>query len=152
MQQLNALKTLKDPSHGRTSRRSVELIGNGLLRFGQTCAQPMFGQTIDRAQQSTMITPSATMRSGFLRNTEEARNKGYAQEAKATFDAALAFIGAHHFFLGEHALVQDIGSHDETGGCHRTSCSTCGCMMVTVAWICHCLAGVASLRGRPRPL
>ncbi len=82
MQELNALKTLKDPAHGRTSRWSVELIGNGLLRFGQTCAQPMFGQTIDRAPQSTMIKPSATMRSGFLRNTEEARNNGSFKKRK----------------------------------------------------------------------
>ncbi len=47
MQELNALKTLKDPSHGGTDRRSVELIRNGLLRFDQARTQPMFGQTID---------------------------------------------------------------------------------------------------------
>src|SRR5512135_1912955 len=82
MQELNALKTLKNPSHGGTSRRSVKLIGDGLLRFGQTGAQPMFGQPIDRASQSTMISPSATMRSGFLRNTEEARNKGSFKKRK----------------------------------------------------------------------
>jgi hypothetical protein len=44
-----------------------------------------------------MINPSATMRSGFLTNTEEARNKGYAQEAKTAFDGALHFIGGHEF-------------------------------------------------------
>ena len=53
------------------------------------------------------------MRSGFLTNTEEARNKGYAQEAKAAFDAALLFIRSHYFLIREDAPVHDIGSDDE---------------------------------------
>ena len=35
MQQLDALKALKDLSHGGRSRRPVELIGDGLRCFGQ---------------------------------------------------------------------------------------------------------------------
>jgi hypothetical protein len=41
------------------------------------------------------------MRSRFLRNTEEARNNRYAQEAKATFDLALLLTNCHHFLLRE---------------------------------------------------
>jgi hypothetical protein len=82
MQQLNALKTLKDPAHGRTRGRSVELIGDGLLGFGHMCTQPIFGQAINRAPQRTIISPSAAMRSGFLRNTEEARNSGALSKRK----------------------------------------------------------------------
>jgi hypothetical protein len=44
---LNALKTPKDLTHGRTSSRWLELIGDGLLRFDQTCVQPMYVQAID---------------------------------------------------------------------------------------------------------
>jgi hypothetical protein len=58
MQKLNAFKTLKDPSHGGTSPRSVELVREDLLRFGEARAQPMFGQTIDEQAQHHDQAPS----------------------------------------------------------------------------------------------
>jgi hypothetical protein len=60
-----------------------------------------------------MIKPSATMRSGFLTNTEEARNNGYAQEAKTAFDAALLFICRHEFLIRKDAPVHTIRRNDE---------------------------------------
>src|SRR5512135_422875 len=113
MQELNALKTLKNPSHGGTSRRSVKLIGDGLLRFGQTGAQPMFGQPIDQQAEHH----DQPQRDNALRLFEQdggSQKQGIFQEAKAAFDAALVFIGAHYFLLSEDALVQDIGGDDET--------------------------------------
>ena len=53
------------------------------------------------------------MRSGRLTKTEEARNNGYAQEAKAAFDAALLLIRRHEFLIREDGCIQDIGSDDE---------------------------------------
>ena len=53
------------------------------------------------------------MRSGFLTNTEEVRNNGYAQETKATFDAALLFICRHEFLIRKDTPVEDIGRDDE---------------------------------------
>jgi hypothetical protein len=60
-----------------------------------------------------MIKPSATMRSGFLTNTEEARNNGYAQKTKAAFDTALLFIRGHEFLIREDGCIQNIRRDDE---------------------------------------
>jgi hypothetical protein len=65
-------------------------------------------------KQSTMSKPRATMRSGFLTHTVEARNKGYAQEAQAAFDAALLCRRRHEFLIRKDARVQDSGRDDET--------------------------------------
>ena len=37
MEQLNALKALKDPPHRRACCRLVYLVGNGLLGLSQAC-------------------------------------------------------------------------------------------------------------------
>src|SRR6266702_9000107 len=58
---------------------------------------------------------SATMRSGLLTHTQEARNNGYAQETKATSDAALLFIRRHEFLIRMDAPVEHIGREDEAG-------------------------------------
>ena len=64
------------------------------------------------------------MRSGFLTATEEARNSGYAQETKATFDPTLILVGRHQFVIREHLAHQFIGADNETGGCRKTDSST----------------------------
>jgi hypothetical protein len=60
-----------------------------------------------------MIKPSATMRSGFLTNTEEARNNESAQKAKAALDTALLFIRRHEFLIREHRCLQNVDGDDE---------------------------------------
>ena len=39
VQQIDALKALKNPAHGGTFGRFVHLIGNGLFGFGQSAAK-----------------------------------------------------------------------------------------------------------------
>src|SRR5437879_4343610 len=98
MQKLNALKTLKDPSHGGTSRRSVELVRQRLLRFGQTGAQSMLSQTVDeQAEHHDEAKSDDALR--LFDEDRRGQKEGILQEAKAAFDAALFFIGGHHFLL-----------------------------------------------------
>ena len=89
MQSLNALRTLKEPSNGRTSHLPVELIWNGFLGFGQTCAQLMFGQAI--AQQAEYHDqPQCDNALGFFEEHGggEQKQRAILEKAKATFDAA----------------------------------------------------------------
>jgi hypothetical protein len=112
MQELNALKALKDPSHSRTSRWSIELVRQGLLRLGEAGAHPMFGQTIDQQAQHH----DQSERNDALRLFDEDRGgqkQRIFQEAKAAFDAALPFIRAHEFLIRKDGWVQDIGGDDE---------------------------------------
>ncbi len=46
------------------------------------------------------------MRSGFLTNTEEARNSGSLRSAKTTFDPALLFVDRYQFLIGESLALQ----------------------------------------------
>src|SRR6266516_3844422 len=54
------------------------------------------------------------MRSGFLTNTEEARNNGSAQKTKATFDPTLILVGRHQLLIRELLALQFIGPDNET--------------------------------------
>jgi hypothetical protein len=72
-----------------------------LLGLSQAGAEPKLGQAIHRASQSTIMKLRAMIRSGFLTKTEEARNSGYAQKAKASLRAALVFVGRHESLVGE---------------------------------------------------
>jgi len=57
---------------------------------------------------------SAIMRSGFLTKTEEARNSGVFEKAKAAFGAALPFICGNQLLVGKYGWLQDIRSHNPT--------------------------------------
>jgi len=59
-----------------------------------------------------MMKLSAMMRSGFFTKTEEVRNSGYAQKAKAPLHAALFFVGRHEVLVGEDRCVQDVRTDD----------------------------------------
>ena len=48
VQQIDALKALKNPAHGGVICRLVELIGNGLGGMSELAAQSVFRQTIDQ--------------------------------------------------------------------------------------------------------
>ena len=47
--EIDALKTLEDPPHRRSSRRLVDLIGEGLLGFSEPSPQAILSEAIDRA-------------------------------------------------------------------------------------------------------
>ena len=48
-QEIDALKTLEDPPHSRSSRRLVDLIGQGLIGFSEPRPQAILSKTIDLA-------------------------------------------------------------------------------------------------------
>jgi hypothetical protein len=48
-QEIDALKTLEDPPHSRSSRWLVDLVGKGLTGLGQLSPQAILSEAIDRA-------------------------------------------------------------------------------------------------------
>jgi hypothetical protein len=48
-QEIDALKTLEDPPHRRSSCRLVDLIGKGLISFSEPSPQAILSEAIDRA-------------------------------------------------------------------------------------------------------
>ena len=112
MQEFNALKTLKDPSHGGTSRGSVELIRKSLLRFGQARAQPIFSQSVDEQAEHH----DQAKRGDALWLFDEhgrGQKQWILQKAKAAFDTALLFIRGHEFLIREDGSLQNIRRDDE---------------------------------------
>ena len=47
VQEINALKTLEHPAHGRAFGRLVDLSGNGLVGGQQLATQSLFGEARD---------------------------------------------------------------------------------------------------------
>ena len=47
-QEIDALKTLEDPPHRRSSRWLVDLIGEGLLGFSEPSPQAILSEAIDQ--------------------------------------------------------------------------------------------------------
>ena len=52
MEEVNALKTLKDPAHGWAVGWLVHLIGNGLRRLSELAAQHVFCQAIHQQAEN----------------------------------------------------------------------------------------------------
>lgn len=52
MEEIDALKALKNPAHGRAVSGLVDLVGNGLRRVSKLTAQHVFGQAIDQQAQN----------------------------------------------------------------------------------------------------
>ena len=100
MQQLDAFKTLKNPAHRRTSRRLVDLIGNGLLLLSQLGAYSVLSQTIDQQTQHHNEA-QCYQPFGFFHKNRRGQEQGVFQETKTTFDAPLFFVGSDEIGIAE---------------------------------------------------
>src|SRR6266487_766181 len=106
MQQLNALKTLKDPPHGWACGRLADLIGNGLLGLGQPCPQ-----AVDEQAENHDETEGHDAL-GFLDKDGGGQKERIFEKAKAALSPALPFVGGNQLLVSKNGWLQDIGAND----------------------------------------
>src|SRR6266699_4095618 len=109
MQQLNALKTLKDPPHGWACGRLADLIGNGLLGLGQPCPQAIAEQAEDHDETERHNAL------GFLDKDGGGQKERIFEEAKAALGTALVLVDADQLLIGEASLLQDVRADNPAG-------------------------------------
>src|SRR5258708_11865155 len=107
MKQLNALETLKNPTHGGTCCGFVDLIGKSLLRLGQPGAQPEFSQAIhQQAEDHDEAEGHDALR--FFDKDGGCQKERIFEKAKPTLHATLVFVGTDEGLVGKSRWVQDI--------------------------------------------
>src|SRR5690349_4085916 len=73
VQQINALKTLKDPTHGGTTGWFIDLIGEGLFRCRELATKQLLGKTV---HQQTKNHNETEAQSPALASSRRRRKKG----------------------------------------------------------------------------
>src|SRR5919205_570720 len=107
MEQFNAFKTLKDPSHVGASRGLVDLIGNALLRLSQSRAQAKLRQAVhQQAEHHDQTEGHDALR--FLDKDGGRQKEWIFEKAKAALHAALVFVGVDESFVGEAGWLKDV--------------------------------------------
>ena len=84
MQEINALKALKNPAHGGTLGRLVDLIGHGLFGGSQSGAKQVLSQAIDQeAEYHEKIQGDYTLR--LLDKNGGSQKQGIFEKTKSPF-------------------------------------------------------------------
>jgi len=112
-EQFHALKAWEHPPHRRTCGGFLELIRNGVGRFGEARSQTKRGQARDQEaedhQEAQRHDPF-----GLLDTDGGSQEQGICEKAKPTCDAALIFVRLDESLIGEVCRFQHGGPHSPT--------------------------------------
>ena len=92
VQEINALKTLKNPAHRGTSGGFSDLIGDGLFRCQQLATKKLLGQTVYQQTEDHNET-QGNHPFWLLDEHGGSQKQGIFEKTKPPLHAALFFIG-----------------------------------------------------------
>src|SRR5438874_12305109 len=112
VQEINALKTLKNPAHRGTIGWFIDLIGDGLLRCRELATKKVLGKTVYQQTEHHNETQGNHPR-WLLDEDGGSQEEGIFEEAQSTFHPTLLFIGGDDVFVSKVLLVQQVRGHNE---------------------------------------
>lgn len=113
MEEIDALKTVKNPTHGGAVRGLVHLAGNSVRRLRELAAPYVFRQAID--QQANH---DATQRHHAFRLFDKhagSQEEGICEKATSPFHSSLLFLRQQDALMRKRLLIQNVRGDEKAG-------------------------------------